>query len=80
MVPPLADDETAFCNGDSSKDDLLNPPLSSDGAPISLQVIAARGSATIVQQPRAANDFIASVELSDPLPERDWFEASISQN
>ena len=78
--PLWPQDENAFCDCDSSKADLLNPPLKSDGTEISIEVISARGTVTIVQQPTAANDFTASVEFSDPLPDRDWFEVSISQN
>lgn len=73
-------DESAFCDCDSSKDALLNPPLKSDGTAISIEMISGRGTVTIVQQPSAANDFTASIEFSDPLPDRDWLEVSISQN
>jgi hypothetical protein len=77
--PQWPSDENAFCNCDSRKDELLSPPLKSDGSEISIQVVRARGSVAIVEQPSAQNDFTASVELSDPAPDRDWFEVIISQ-
>ena len=78
--PTWPTDENAFCDCDSSKDALLDPPLKADGSEISLQVLSMRGSVAIVEQPTSANGFTAKIEFNDPMLNRDWFEVQISQN
>jgi len=78
--PVWPTDENAFCDCDSAKDELLSPPLKSDGSEISVQVLSARGTVTVVEQPTAANGFTARIEFSDPAPDRAWFEVIISQD
>ena len=77
--PNWPSEENAFCDCDSDKAPLIVPTLKSDGSPITLQVLSARGTIVIVEQPSMANAFTARIEFNDPAPDRDWFEVRITQ-
>jgi len=70
--------ENRDCGCNSSVYDQLSPPLGVDGSPISVAIISARGSVTIVQQPSQNNGFAAIVEFDDNPPGgAAWYEISI---
>ena len=73
-------DELVNCNCSSTRESLLSMPLKSDGSPISISNKTGRGEVRIVQQPTADNNYMASVEFSDPLPDRAWTTVTISQD
>ena len=73
-------DELLNCDCDSSKETVLSTPLKSDGSTISISNIVGRGIVQIVGQPSAANNFTASIEFNDPLPDREWVTVTITQN
>ena len=73
-------DELANCNCSSTRETLLSVPLKSDGSTISISDKTGRGDVRIVEQPTAGNNYTASIEFSDPLPDRAWTTVTISQN
>lgn len=74
--PDIPDAENHWCDCDSSSFDQILP-LASITQTITMNVIQARDQVTIVQQPRAENDYTLIIEFHDRFDGADWYEVSI---
>jgi hypothetical protein len=66
--------ENRDCNCDSQSSTPAIPPLGARDQTVALQIVAARGSIVVTQQPASTNGYTLRVELSDPPGGADWYE------
>jgi hypothetical protein len=70
--------DNSSCNCDSSHYTPLAPAMAAAENTIQVTKIAGRGTAVILQQPSAANDYTAIIEIYDEAGGADWHELDIT--
>jgi hypothetical protein len=76
--PDVPDAANRDCNCDSSSYQGI-PNLASTNQRVWVDIVRARGTVSVIQQPSAANDYTLIIELDDnPLDGPDWYEVNLN--